>query len=154
MSRLALVLATFGSVGYFPIAPGTAGSLAGLALYGILRAVGISLIDIAAIVFLTLAGIWSATRAEALLGRSDPGPVVIDEVVGMLVSLALLPVGFGGAVIGFVLFRVFDVIKPWPAGRLEGLSGGLGIMSDDVMAGVYVNVALRCLGFVAPGWVY
>ena len=76
----------------------------------------------------------------------------MDEVVGMLVTLAWMPVGAGGALAGFVLFRIFDIIKPYPARRLERLHGGLGIMADDVAAGVYANVALHLLRLAAPVW--
>ncbi|MGE5865792.1 MAG: phosphatidylglycerophosphatase A [Rhizobacter sp.] len=78
----------------------------------------------------------------------DPG--VIDEVVGMLVTLWLLPATWAIAVLGFLIFRVFDVIKPWPAGRLESLHGGLGMMADDVMAAIYANLSLHLLVFLVP----
>jgi phosphatidylglycerophosphatase A len=78
--------------------------------------------------------------------------VVIDEVVGMLITLLFVPVGIAGAVAGFVLFRIFDVIKPFPAGQLEALHGGLGVMADDAMAAVYANLALRALMWIAPAW--
>jgi phosphatidylglycerophosphatase A len=139
-------------VGYCPIAPGTAGSIAGLAVHAALRATGApSWLDAAAIVALFATGAWAASIAERHFGRDDPGPVVVDEVMGMLVSLAFVPVGAGGALAGFVLFRLFDVVKPWPAGRLEALPGGLGVMSDDAMAGIYANLALRLVLTVAPG---
>jgi phosphatidylglycerophosphatase A len=78
---------------------------------------------------------------------------VIDEVAGMLITLAFIPVGVSAAIAGFLLFRLFDIIKPFPAGRLEALHGGLGIMSDDAMAGIYANISLRLLMMIAPGWV-
>jgi phosphatidylglycerophosphatase A len=81
--------------------------------------------------------------AERVLGRSDPGQVVIDEVVGLLLTLALIPVGVRGALVGFALFRVFDIIKPFPCARLEKLGGGVGIMADDVMAGLRQRVPAR-----------
>ena len=92
------------------------------------------------------AGCWSGGVAERYFGRTDPGQVVMDEVVGMLITLFLNPVGWAGALGGFLLFRIADVIKPYPANRLEGLHGGLGVMADDAMAAVYANLALRaCL---------
>jgi phosphatidylglycerophosphatase A len=154
MSRLALFLASVAYSGYFPVVPGTVGSAAGLVVYAGLRATGAPWLEPVAIVALFLAGTWAAGSAERQLGRSDPGQVVIDEVVGMLVTLAWLPVGPAGALIGFVLFRLFDIVKPWPAGRFERLPGGLGIMSDDVMAGVYANVVLRLIGVAVPAWIY
>jgi phosphatidylglycerophosphatase A len=79
--------------------------------------------------------------------------VVIDEVAGMLITLALLPVNVYGAIAGFLIFRLLDVINPWPADRLERLHGGLGVMADDAMAAVYANLALRILIAVMPaGW--
>jgi phosphatidylglycerophosphatase A len=98
-------------------------------------------------------GIWAGTTAERFFGGIDPGPIVLDEVVGMLITLAFIPVGWSAALAGFFLFRVFDVIKPWPARSLERLHGGLGVMADDAMAAVYANVALRLVMWLWPGWV-
>jgi len=104
-------------------------------------------------VVLFLVGIWAGTTAERYFGGIDPGPIVIDEVVGMLITLAFIPVGLSGALVGFFMFRVFDVIKPYPAGRLERLHGGLGVMADDAMAAVYANLSLRAVLWALPGWV-
>lgn len=153
MNRLALLISTFGYVGFFPIAPGTAGSLAALALYVPVQWVGEPLADAAAIAIVFGLGVWASTRAEALLGTSDPGPVVIDEVLGMLITLAWMPLSLGGVVAGFVLFRIFDVIKPFPARRLEDAPRGWGIMLDDAMAGVYGQVALRLGAWLVPSWI-
>ena len=151
MMRLALFICTFGYVGYFPVAPGTAGSLAGLAVFGLLRAAGATpLVDLVVIAALFAAGAWSGTHAERHFGGTDPGAGVIDEVVGMLVTLWALPATGIVAVIGFFVFRLLDVVKPWPAGRLETLHGGLGMMADDVMAAVYSNLVLRGLLLLAP----
>jgi phosphatidylglycerophosphatase A len=151
MMRLALFICTFGYVGYAPVAPGTVGSLAGLVVYGLLRlAQAPPLVELVVIVALFVAGVWSGTQAERHFGGTDPGPGVIDEVVGMLVTLWLLPATWTVAVLGFLIFRVFDVIKPWPAGRLESLHGGLGMMADDVMAAIYANLALRLLVVLVP----
>ncbi len=93
-------------------------------------------------------GSWGGNVAERHFGRSDPGQVVIDEVMGMLITLFLNPVGWLGALAGFLLFRIFDVIKPYPANRLEQLHGGIGVMADDAMAAVYANLVLaRRLGY-------
>jgi len=81
---------------------------------------------------------------------ADPGVVVIDEVVGMLLTLAFVPVGWAGVLAGFVLFRLFDIIKPYPCARAERLPGGWGIMADDVLAGVYANVVLRVASVLVP----
>lgn len=151
MTQIAVFLATAGYAGYFPIAPGTVGSAVGLVLFWALRAWTPWWSDGAAIVVSLLAGVWSAGVMERVLQRTDPGPVVIDEVLGMLLTLLFLPVSLTGAIVGFVLFRVFDVLKPYPANRLESLHGGWGIMLDDAMAGVYAHLVLRGLILLLPG---
>jgi phosphatidylglycerophosphatase A len=128
-------------VGYVPVAPGTFGSAAGLVVWWLLPAS--STAHAAAIAVVFIAGTWGSHVAERHFSRTDPGQVVIDEVLGMLITLFLNPVGWVGALAGFFLFRVFDVIKPYPANRLEQLHGGVGVMADDAMAAVYANLALR-----------
>ena len=152
MNGLAVFIATFGYVGYFPVAPGTAGSLAALALYALLRWLAMPAAELAVIVAVAVIGVWSAQGTEVALGRKDPGIVVIDEVLGMLVTLAWLPLSITGVVVGFLIFRALDVIKPFPAGRLEHLHGGLGIMADDAMAGIYGNLLLRAGILFFPSW--
>lgn len=152
MQRLGLFIATCGYLGYVPIAPGTFGSAAGLAVFYAVRSTGSISVEIAAIVLLFAIGVWAGTAAEYHFGGIDPGPVVLDEVVGMLITLALLPVNGLGAVTGFLVFRVLDVIKPWPSAQFEKLPGGLGVMADDGMAAIYGNLVLRGLIWLAPGW--
>ena len=152
MRGLAVFTASFGYVGYFPIAPGTAGSFAALALFAFVRWVGVPAFELGMIVAVFAIGVWSASGTEAALGRKDPGIVVIDEVLGMLITLALLPVSIAGVVAGFLIFRVLDVIKPYPAARLEHLHGGLGIMADDAVAGFYSYLVLRALMWMVPSW--
>jgi phosphatidylglycerophosphatase A len=140
---LSLVIATACGVGYVPFAPGTAGSAAGLLLWYLLpRSVTV---QGGMILALLVAGSLAGNVAERHFGRADPGQIVVDEVMGMLVTLFLVPVGWKGALLGFLLFRVADIIKPYPANRFEKLPGGLGVMADDAMAGIYANVALRAL---------
>ncbi len=148
ITRLALWLATALGVGYIPFAPGTFGSIVGLVLWAILpHSTSVQAVSIA-IVFVV--GCWSGSVAERHFGRTDPGQVVIDEVVGILITLFLNPVGWRGALAGFLLFRASDIIKPFPANRLERLPGGVGVMADDAMAAIYANLALRlCLGVFA-----
>ena len=151
--RFGLFVATWGYLGYVPVAPGTFGSAAGLILFAAIRWSGSTALELVAIAVLLILGVWSGNQAEKHFGRTDPGPVVIDEVAGILITLALVPVTFWGAVLGFLIFRLFDVIKPWPANRFEALHGGLGVMADDAMAAVYGNLALRLCILVAPaGW--
>ena len=152
--RIGVFVATCGYLGYAPVAPGTFGSAAGLAAFVAVRSTGSVAVEISTIVILFAVGVWSGTMAEDYFGGVDPGPVVLDEVVGMLITLALLPVNTTGAIIGFLVFRVLDVFKPWPSGSLERLPGGLGVMADDGMAAVYGNLAMRALIWMTPaGWV-
>jgi phosphatidylglycerophosphatase A len=153
MRRLGLFIATCGYIGYAPIAPGTFGSAAGLVVFYGLRYFGSTSLELGAIAVLFALGIWSGTEAEHHFGGVDPGPVVLDEVVGMLVTLALLPVNVFGAIVGFLVFRVLDVVKPWPSAQMEHLPGGLGVMADDGMAALYGNAIMRALIWLAPaGW--
>jgi phosphatidylglycerophosphatase A len=151
VDRFAVFLATAGYSGYAPIAPGTVGSAVGLLVYWLVTWSHSRAVEVAAIVVLFGAGVWASRVAERHFGKIDPGPVVIDEVVGVLITLAFIPVGLSGAIAGFVLFRIFDVIKPFPADRFERLRGGLGVMVDDAMAAIYANLALRVV--LLTGWV-
>jgi phosphatidylglycerophosphatase A len=152
MNRVAVLIATFGYVGYFPIAPGTAGSLAALPLYALVRWSGSLAIELSTIAVVFAVGVWASTATERALNRKDPGPVVIDEVLGMLVTLAAVPLSWWGVFVGFLVFRVLDVIKPFPAGRFERLPSGLGIMADDAMAGIYGLVLMHLAVWYGPGW--
>jgi phosphatidylglycerophosphatase A len=138
-----LAVATVGGVGYVPFAPGTFGSAIGLLVWWLLGPSPVA--QAVAIAALFAAGVWSASVCERHFCRTDPGHVVIDEVVGMLMTLFLVPVGWGGAFVAFLLFRLADVVKPYPANRFESLHGGLGVMADDCMAGIYANLALRVI---------
>lgn len=152
MDQVALLIATVGRVGFFPIAPGTVGSAAGLVVWAAVLASGAGDVAVPATALLMLVvGAWAATHAARVLGTEDPGPVVIDEVAGMLVTLAGAPFTWQAGLLGFVLFRVCDVIKPWPANRLEHVPGGWGIMLDDIMAGVYAALMLQLAWRVWPG---
>lgn len=138
----ARVVATgFGS-GYSPFAPGTAGSAVGLLLFWPLAARAWPW-QLGACVAVFLLGVVAAGHVARSVGVEDPGLVVVDEVAGQWITLMALPFTPAVALAGFVLFRVMDVVKPWPARDLERLHGGWGIMADDVMAGVYAHLALR-----------
>ena len=152
MNRLGLFIATCGYLGYVPVAPGTFGSAAGLVVFYAVRSTESAPVELATIIVLFAVGIWSATVTERHLGAVDPPPIVVDEVVGMLITLAFLPVSVVGALVGFFIFRALDVVKPWPSGRFERLPGGLGVMADDGMAALYGNLVMRGLMAVAPGW--
>jgi phosphatidylglycerophosphatase A len=137
----AIACSTVLGIGYVPVAPGTAGSAAGLLLWWLMPPV--PALHAGVILLLFVAGVWSATAVAPYFGKSDPGQVVIDEVVGVLMTLLWNPVGPAGAVAAFLLFRLFDIVKPFPARQLEQLHGGLGVMADDAMAAVYANLVLR-----------
>ncbi len=130
MSRLALALATSLGVGYVPVAPGTFGSVVGLVVWAVLPKDPWS--QLIAIVALFAAGAWSAGVAEHHFKGTDPAPVVIDEVMGMMITLWMVPVGWMGALLGFLSFRAFDVIKPYPADRLEDLAVGFSVTEGIV----------------------
>lgn len=153
MRRLAVFVCSFGYIGFSPIAPGTVGSAAGLLLYVVCRSLGIPYFELPLIVGLFAVGVVAAGSAERELGGVDPGPVVIDEVMGMLITFFLIPVGWRGMLLGFLLFRVLDVVKPYPAQQMERFHGGLGVMADDAMAAIYANVLLRVAYALAPGWI-
>jgi phosphatidylglycerophosphatase A len=128
--------------GRFPIAPGTAGTFIGVALY--LAAKNLDPASYIGLSFLVcILGTWAAAKAEILLGRKDSPSIVIDEIAGFLISMFMVPTGWGFIVAGFLLFRVFDIIKPWPLFQLQDLHGGPGIMLDDIGAGVYTNIVLQ-----------
>jgi phosphatidylglycerophosphatase A len=152
IDRVAYFIATAGFVGRFPIAPGTAGSVAGLFVYALIRFVDGLALEAAMLMITLVVGVWSAQVAERLLGGKDPGPVVIDEVLGILITFAFLQVNVLGGLVGFLLFRIFDVVKPPPAASLEHLPGGFGVMLDDAMAGLYAHGAMRILVAFLPGW--
>src|SRR6185436_6394840 len=107
---------------------------------------GVIALEALAVICITLAGIWAASRTEKLSGKKDPGKVVIDEVAGQFIALMPVPFMLGAAwwstILAFVLFRFFDIVKPYPARRLESLEAGLGIMADDIVAGVYAAIAV------------
>jgi phosphatidylglycerophosphatase A len=152
MHRLGLFIATCGYLGYVPLAPGTFGSAAGLAVFFLIRSTGSTALEAAAILVLFAIGVWSGTIAEHHFGGIDPAPVVMDEVVGMLITLAFLPVSVTGAIVGFLVFRVLDVAKPWPSAQFEHLPGGWGVMADDGMAAIYGNAVMYGLMWATPGW--
>lgn len=152
MKSVGLGIATVGGVGWFPIAPGTAGSAVGIAIYLLTRGWSAPA-QVGLLIAITLVGIWAAGIAEVELKKEDPGPVVIDEVAGQLLTLLLTGVGWKGAVVGFFLFRVLDIIKPPPARQLESLHGGVGIMADDLMAGLYgLGIMLLLVKFWPGMW--
>jgi phosphatidylglycerophosphatase A len=141
--RLVVAFTSVLFTGYAPVASGTIGSLPAVGVAVYLRDRPLALL-LTAVALLAL-GAPASTRAEKIHGEKDPGRVTIDEFVGMLIAFLWLPITWVSVVSVFVLFRLFDIWKPFPANRCERLGGGLGIMADDVVAGIYANVAFRIL---------
>lgn len=142
MKRLGVLLATSLGAGYFPVAPGTAGSVVGVAIY-LLTSHWTAATQVALVVVVSAIGVWAAGEGAKHFQREDPGQVVIDEVAGQLLTLLLTGASIGGAIVGFFVFRVLDILKPFPARRLEHLHGGFGIMADDLMVALYGNLLMR-----------
>jgi phosphatidylglycerophosphatase A len=147
--RFHILLATWFGCGYAPAAPGTAGSAAGILIAWLLiSCAGLSplyLIPLTAV--LTPPAIWAAGATARDLGREDPGLVVIDEVLGQwLTAAAMAHNTWQNYVLAFALFRIFDITKPWPVRKLEQLHGGVGIVADDLLAGIYGAIVLVIAG--------
>jgi phosphatidylglycerophosphatase A len=148
MRALSKVLATFFGLGFFPAAPGTLASAAAVLLYKSVlhRLAWPSYLLLVTALFAVGAAAAAAYATE--LGRPDPGRVVVDEVCGQLLALTLFPTGWPALAVSFVLFRFFDIIKPWPIKKLEKLPGGWGIMADDVGAGLAAAILGRLVLFL------
>lgn len=143
------MIATLGGVGYTPLAPGTAATAVTAVILGLVPfSRGALLVTFVAV---TAIGIWAAGHAERVLGSKDPGVIVIDEVSGMILAVLVLPHTVPVLAVGFVVFRILDIVKPFPAYASQRLPAGLGVMTDDVIAGLY---ALAILGVARAtvGW--
>ncbi len=153
--RVAILIAQGIFVGRSPVVPGTAGTLATIPLYWAMAAWLSLPAYLLVTLMVTLIGIWSAHVTERVTGQEDPRIVIIDEVAGFLVTMAGHPFGWKRILGGFLLFRIFDIIKPPPLRRLERFGGGLGIVADDIGAGIYANLSLllavRLYHLVFPG---
>jgi phosphatidylglycerophosphatase A len=160
LDYLALALTTFG-VGYLPLAPGTWGSMVGVAIYLGFESIAVSFavsnshsneaisasarfVVGALLALLCILGIWAAGRSTSLLGNLDPSEAVVDEVMGQLIVFLFIPFTFNWKLVlsGFLLFRLFDIWKPYPIRSLESLPAGLGVCADDIVAGVYGGIVL------------
>lgn len=129
-------------MGYSPLAPGTVGTLGGVILFYLLSSFTFTTY-ISFLLGFIIFSIWISGKASELFGKSDPGKIVIDEVCGYLITMFLISSSLRNIILGFLLFRIFDIVKPPPIKRLERLKGGFGIVSDDVMAGIYANLILQ-----------
>ncbi|HEY6010235.1 MAG TPA: phosphatidylglycerophosphatase A [Nitrospirota bacterium] len=147
VNAVILFIAQGGYSGRFPVAPGTAGTVVAVLLYLAMARLSPAVYGVFC-VLIFLVGIWAAGRAEVLLGKRDSPSIVVDEIAGYLVAMFLVPPAWGFVAAGFVLFRIFDILKPWPLGRLQDLHGGPGVMLDDIGAGVYTNLLLQIAAYV------
>ncbi|HKA23094.1 MAG TPA: phosphatidylglycerophosphatase A [Blastocatellia bacterium] len=151
--RAAYLIATGFGAGFVPVAPGTVGAIEGIAIYLIVRSIvvgqltlflGLIILNIG----LFLLGVWASTKTCGVIGTADPHQIVIDEISGQLIALTplalLSTLSLPGLIIGFALFRVFDIFKPYPIRRLERLPKGFGVMADDALAGIYAAALLWC----------
>jgi len=148
-TRLAVAIATVGGVGRAPFAPGTVASALTILVLWLIPFSRVGLV--AFFIVVTVVGTWAAEHAERAIGTKDPGAIVIDEVAGMALSVLLVPLTATILALAFVLFRVFDVVKPPPARQAQALPGGFGVMVDDLFAGLYalaVVAALHALSWV------
>ena len=137
MGKIAFFIWTAGFAGLGPVAPGTAGSVVGLVLLILVRTAKTDWIEALVLVIVVAVGTWSASAAERHYRREDPGEIVVDEVAGMMLTLFWVPSGWLPFLIGFLAFRFFDIVKPFPAKLAERLPGGWGVMADDLVAGLY-----------------
>ena len=145
MNRFIVILATGFGVGYSPVAPGTLGTLIAIPIYYFLSEIPSPLYEVTLVGFFFVS-VWVSGNAERLFGKEDDQRIVIDEVIGFLITMLWVPKTIRFIIIGFVLFRFFDILKPFPIRRLEKrLKGGFGVVLDDVAAGVYANIVLRLI---------
>lgn len=135
--------------GFFPFAPGTVGSAVAIPIYLALNRGG-PLVLAAGVAVSAVAGVVSGSIAEKFFAQKDPSPVVIDEIAGMLLTMLLVPFSWGALAAGFLLFRLSDIVKPFPARRFERLPGGWGILLDDLVAAAYANAVLHGLLYLRP----
>jgi phosphatidylglycerophosphatase A len=150
MNRLILILATGFGVGYSPIAPGTLGTFIAIPIYYFLSEISSPIYEITLIAFFFLS-VWISENAEVSFSKKDDPRIVIDEMMGFLITMLWISKTLSFIIMGFFLFRFFDVLKPFPIRRLErGLKGGFGVVLDDVMAGVYANIVLHLVPLALP----
>jgi phosphatidylglycerophosphatase A len=154
MNRFFLFLATGFGVGYSPVAPGTLGTLVAIPVYYFLSEIPSPLYEITLIGFFFLS-VWISENAEIFFGKKDDQRIVIDEIIGFLITMLWIPKTTRFIIIGFILFRFFDILKPIPIRRIERkFKGGFGVVLDDVVAGVYANIILQIASYyftLSPG---
>lgn len=141
---IAKLIATFFYVGLIPIAPGTFGTLAAIPLFYIISGLPLYLYLLITLVVIGVS-VWASNIAEGIYGKTDPGQIVADEVAGYLVTMILIPPTAMNIIVGFILFRLFDIVKPPPVRSFERMHGGWGVVIDDVAAGVYACVCMHVI---------
>jgi len=146
-TKLANYFSTVVKIGYLPLAPGTWGSLAALAVWYLILPFISSITFIASIIIIFVFGIYTSSITESALEIKDPSVIVIDEWVGQWIALMYLPKSLIWGIVAFALFRLFDIWKPYPISKLENINGGLGIMIDDVLAGIYALIGVQLLRY-------
>ena len=149
LDRFAVLIATVFGVGYAPLAPGTVASVVTVIFLGLVPFSRAGLVVF--LLLVVIVGTWAAHRAERVIGGKDPGAIVIDEVAGMTLSVVVFPLTTEVLAAGLALFRVFDVLKPPPARESQRIRGGVGVMIDDLIAGLYA-LAIIALSRSLTGW--
>ena len=145
MKHFIILLATGFGAGYAPFAPGTSGTLVAIPVYYFLSNISSPIYEITLIGFFFLS-VWISENAEIFLGKKDDQRIVLDEMMGFLVTMLWVPKTVLFVILGFFLFRFFDILKPFPIRHIEkGFKGGFGIVLDDVVAGVYANIIFRLI---------
>jgi len=148
VKKFILFWATGFGVGYSPVAPGTVGTLIAIPVYYFLSNISSPIYEITLVGFFFLS-VWISENAEIFFGKKDDQRIVIDEIMGFLITMLWVPKTTILMGVGFFLFRFFDIVKPFPIRRLEKkLKGGYGVVADDVMAGVYANIVLQVIGLI------
>jgi phosphatidylglycerophosphatase A len=147
MNYFILLIATGFGVGFSPIAPGTIGTLLALPIYYLLSNIYSPLYELILIAFFFFSS-WISNQAERYWGKKDDQRIVIDEIMGFLVTMLWVPKSILFIIGGFVLFRVFDILKPFPIRRLERVKSGFGVVLDDVLAGIYANIILHLIRLI------
>ncbi len=146
MKRFFLLLATGFGVGYSPVAPGTMGTLLGIPIYFFLSTIPFPLYELILITFFFLSS-WISENAEKYFGRRDDPRIIIDEVMGFCITMLWVNKTVLSITMGFILFRFFDILKPFPIRRIDKRwKGGYGVVFDDVLAGIYANIILHLIG--------
>ncbi len=147
MKTVVRLVSTFFYAGYVPKISGTAGSLAGL-LFFLLVSYSLT-VTIFSLLVLAVAALLVIGKAEELFGKKDSRRIVIDEVIGMMIALLFIPMRALFVVLAFVFFRIFDIAKPFPIKRIEGMASPWGVLLDDVLAGIYANFAVQLIAMLA-----